>query len=407
MREKLYIRFLQNEHAAIEWLVKDSEGQAANSGYLDSASRLAELAETATGKHIIAIIPGHESYSTWLDIPKKQARQLMRAIPFMMEDKLAQDIEQMHFATGRRHEDKLEICAIAHYRLKAYLKQLQKHKLKVQALYSDTAILPTSDTFIYADIYSMIARLGDNNCRFNNEEWRELLPIFLLETKPESQIKVMLAESDYQPDIEALADEERAISFECDLVRQGIDYIADQLHPELNLLQGSYDTKESWGSHLKQWKLPMALAAAWLVVSFTMSFVELWRLESQQAEYEQQIEAAYKSAFPQGKLRIKQAKRQMQGKMDEILGSGEGDQTFLLLLEQAALGFDGKLDVKPTYMIYNKRNSELRIDLDGKDIETLTNFKNKLTGANMSASLSSMNARDDRYNARLILKVNS
>ena len=88
-------------------------------------------------------------------------------------------------------------------------------------------------------------------------------------------------------------------------------------------------------------------------------------------------------------------------------GSGESEHTFLLLLESASLGFEAKLDVKPTYMVYNKRNQELRIDLDGKDINTLTQFKDKINTGKMQASLSSMNARDDRYNARLIIKVNS
>jgi len=407
MREKLYIRFLENEHAAIEWLVKDAEGKAANSGYLDSAARLSELKETATGKHIIAIIPGSECFSTWLDVPKKQARQLMRAIPFMMEEKLAQDIEQLHFATGRRDEEKLEINAIAHHRLKAYLKKLESFGFKTQLVYCDTAIFPIRQARIYADIYGMMANLGDNICRFGKDEWQDLLPIFLLETKPKTEVQVHLAEADFQEPIESLTDEEREITFSCELVRQGIDHIVDNLQPELNLLQGQYDNKETWGTHLKKWKLPMALAAAWVVVAFSTSFVELWQLEQQKDDYEKQVVAAYKSAFPQGNLRIKQARKQMQGKLNELKGSGDSDQTFLLLLQQASLGFDGQLDVKPTYMVYNKSNQELRIDLDGKDIDTLTNYKNKISSGSMSANLSSMNARDDRYNARLTLRVES
>jgi type II secretion system protein L len=494
MREELYIRFLNDEQGAVEWLVR-SGSEVANSGFLDESNRIEELSETARGKSIKIMLPGSESLTQWLTIPKRQARQLIKAIPFMMEDKLATDIDGMHFATGRRQGDLLEVIAISHARLKKYLAVLTQFKLRVDAAFIDTQALNVDAPNFYVDAYSFLGLVNQQSYRLEQNEWQSILPIISQSVTDEAEIKVVLAESDFahhfnatidtvseagleggdkeeDADQEGLAqegddqeglgdsheisehdeiddqetsdaedsvleevaseesvseenvldasaldesaaeendshDEESGPKYQVELVRQGLAHLVAHL-PSNNILQGAYDNKESVLAKVGHWKVPFALAATWFIVSLVTKSVVIWDLNQQTERVSQKIETTYKQAFPNQKINKGiNLTGIMRQKLKGIGDVSSIDSGYLPLLEQLSKGFASPLDVKPTYMTYTKRTNELRVDLDGKDVESLTKFEAMIKTSEITATLSSMNSNEERFTARLVLRAES
>jgi len=84
--------------AEISWLVLDQRGHAGPVYRGD----LKTAANHASGCHVVVMLPGQEILLTSIDIPAMNRQRLMRAVPFALEEAIATDLEDMHFATGGR-----------------------------------------------------------------------------------------------------------------------------------------------------------------------------------------------------------------------------------------------------------------------------------------------------------------
>ena len=99
MAEKLYIRLGSTAQDAVQWLIfsDDQEGIIA-SGELAQASELEQLTEKARNREIITFVPTSDLSLKSLHVPSKSAKAMRLAVPYMLEDELAQDVEELFFA---------------------------------------------------------------------------------------------------------------------------------------------------------------------------------------------------------------------------------------------------------------------------------------------------------------------
>lgn len=84
------------------------------------------------GRRVLLLIPDDEVVLTSIKIPSKNKKQLLQAVPFALEDTLAEDIEDLHFAI---HQDKqgaeTQVSIINRLQLNAYLGLLRKNGITV------------------------------------------------------------------------------------------------------------------------------------------------------------------------------------------------------------------------------------------------------------------------------------
>ena len=59
-------------------------------------------------------MPSNDCLITTVNLPTRQRRQQLKAIPFVLEEQLAVDIETMHFAVGKRSESgQIQVIAVS------------------------------------------------------------------------------------------------------------------------------------------------------------------------------------------------------------------------------------------------------------------------------------------------------
>ena len=124
MRESCLIRLrpapLSDENAetaAVSWL---SSGLAARHG------TLGEAAADAQGRRIVVVVPGQDVLLTAAVVPSRNRQRIVEALPYILEDQLASDVDELHFAVGARVRDgTVPAAVVAHERMAHWLAQLR------------------------------------------------------------------------------------------------------------------------------------------------------------------------------------------------------------------------------------------------------------------------------------------
>ena len=126
--------------AAAEWIVMDGSGARRSnvqSGPLDLA------AAAAAGRKVIVLVPGTDVLLAEPVLPVKSGAKLAQVVPFALEEHLAADVEDLHFAVGKRESRPgTPVAVVSHARMEAWLALLADAGLHADAIYPETAALP-------------------------------------------------------------------------------------------------------------------------------------------------------------------------------------------------------------------------------------------------------------------------
>ena len=94
--EYLVIRISDLEGGA-SWQAVDAHGAPlAQCGQ----GELEQAAELAGGRKVVLLIPAREVFRARLDLPARGRRSAVRGARYALEDRIAGDVEDLHFAVG-------------------------------------------------------------------------------------------------------------------------------------------------------------------------------------------------------------------------------------------------------------------------------------------------------------------
>ena len=165
MAELLVLRFNDTGTDRLEWVSVDQSG-----GQLGEVSRgdIAAAAAAAAGRKVIALVPAFSVLRIFAEIPVRAASKILQALPFAMEEQLAEDVEQLHFATGKREtDDRLPVAVVQRAKMDAWLEQAEAAGFELAGVYSDgdslgdipntTILLVESDRVLFRDTTGEVA----------------------------------------------------------------------------------------------------------------------------------------------------------------------------------------------------------------------------------------------------------
>ena len=99
MAEFLVIRIGETAEHAADWIAVDSSGARRSQPV---SGPLLEAINDVGDRKVIVLVPSAEVLTTSVDIPVKGGAKLQAALPFALEEDLAEDVENLHFAVARR-----------------------------------------------------------------------------------------------------------------------------------------------------------------------------------------------------------------------------------------------------------------------------------------------------------------
>lgn len=381
--QRLIIRLGSQQSDPVHWLVfSEQEKEIIASGKLQDAGGLSSLSERATSAQVIALAPSSDVLLKEVELPKNGSRKALSAIPFMIEDELCGDVDQLFFAHGRKLDNKQQVAIVKKKKLQQWRQLFDDADLFCTTLVPDALCLPENEGLSLLEIEDdLLVKFTTGQSLQGESEW--LLPLVLeqIQVKPSplvcySEIKNIPEFSDTQYNFELLP---------MQLLLDGA------LKSPLNLFQGEYAVKRKSQTKWDKWKVAAVLAAVAIGANLVFKTAQLNDLKQQRSEVRQLIDASVTQGFPNlGK--VSNVKIVLAREI-KSLEQGGGSLSMLAMLSRLSDAFETS-GVKPQTLKYDSRRSEIRIQSVGRNFEALENFTRSAQNLGFEVEQGAINNRD-------------
>ena len=358
------------------------------------------------------IIAIENMLSTEVTLPGKQPKYLKQALPFLIEEKLAIDVDSMHLATGvRLGNNRYPVIAINRDSFHQLLNLLKKCDISPSLAIADALLLQSPELYIgntrsllnvdsgqaigmESENIELILNSAFQNC--DNPETPELKVEYESELPGEIGLLLQSLASTGNLTIKAA---NQANALKPLLLQRLLD---SKNSKPINLLQGGFAVKRKKSSNNINWK-PFASAAAIILglnLIYNIGSGLYFNIHADNITFK--TEQLYRQYFPQDK-RIQDIKRQTKIHLRNSGSSGASD--FLDLL--AAMGSSWKNPNNKSLQLqqlrYNAKRGQMTLEIQAKSINQLDTLQRDISSNGIKAELMSANESDNGVRGRLQL----
>ncbi|WP_429176317.1 GspL family type II secretion system protein ExeL [Aeromonas salmonicida] len=393
MSESLVIRLGTNAQQPVEWLVWSAkEEEIIASGTLASAHALGELRERAGGRPVVTLVPGSNLIFRRVSLPGKYSRQSAAALPYLLEEQIASDVDELHLVVLAHEGHDVDLMAVDKEKMQTWLGWLEAAGLKSQQLLPDVLALPQA-----ADGWSALQLgkewlLRQGPCQGIVADEPLLAMLLAVEAEPvtiHSHTPVPpIPNANWQA-----ADPELPML----LLAKGA------LNCQANLLQGPYRPQTEYSRYWLQWRKVAVVAGLLLLVALTQRGVHLYQLAEQDKALKAEIRQVYTRIFP-GETRIVNVRSQMAQHL-KLLGQTPQDGVLLLLTELAPT-FAEVPGLKPQVLRFDAARGELRLQVTAPGFTEIERFR-ELAGKRFEVQQGEVRSTEGKVEGALVLKGKS
>lgn len=393
MAETLLIRIAPpDESIECCWRMADA---AAERGTLADAARL------APGRRIVLLIPGSEVLLTTVQVPAKSRAKAQAAIPWVLEDRLVAEVEDLQFALGESAgEGVWRVAVIARERLDARLAACREAGLEPAVVVPEPLALARSSEGAWTALEEpqrVTVRTGAE-AGFACEP--ELVGLIATTLEPPERIerhRVAGADPhDAWPESldEAIGASGNAIDHHDAMTA----FDAGTAVGALNLLQGEYSRSERTGRSLRRWRVPAAMAAALLAVVLVEGVLGHLALGGREAALRGQIEQVFRDTFPEVD-RVVNPRAQMETRIAQLRGGAENG--FADRLAQAGEILTAQDGASLTAVTWREGVLELELDVNG--LQVLDAVQRGMQEAGLQAEITGADSSGENVAGRIRL----
>ncbi len=416
MAEFLVIRLSRSSDDAAEWMAVDNNGTRRSAL---TAGSLAEAAADIRGRSVIVLVPAIDAVTTTVRIPVRGGARLRAALPFALEENLAEDIEKLHFASGtRRDNGQLPVAVVSREKMDAWTAALSAAGIKPDQM--------VPDNYGLARIPGTLSILVDGDCiYFNDGADTEFT---MQGVRPSDTLVAAGALSDRSADEDAdepsghlvayceAADEERYshdwIALRQELHSVDIRLLSDGVLPKLavtvasgagvNLLQGRYGAKVDYRSQLRPWRNAAMLLIGLMVVGLISKGVDYYRLAEEEATLRARFVEEYRQIRPGDTREILDPINAVRS-IKQGLGATSGPQVFLPSLRQ--LGDAMAQNAAARIETISYRAGVIDVRITSPDVPTLDNIQKSVSASGrFRASIQSSDQVGSEISSRLQIR---
>lgn len=411
MSESLIIHL--RDGAAPQWLVCNADGQVIVNPV---SGELAQSLQMSAGRRVVVIVPAGEALVTDSDAPARSAAKLAQVVPFALEERVADEIENLHFAVGERSEAgaRVPVVVVQRERIDAWLAELRAAGLNPAAIYSAAQLVPTMPG-------QLIALLDGDSLTLRASDAPPLVMPALSITDG-----VAMALAAQQSPVAGLEpaplglllyaghDEWQAHQNEVDALRGRFTGVKVQLLPSgpltmlapaaasgdaVNLLQGALAVASPLDLGWRAWRLAAALAGGLILLHIGARYFELSRLEKNESALDTGIEEAFRVAMP-GQNNATNARRRVEQRLAEVRSGGGGT----LLPALSALASARSAAPAATIEGITFRDGSLQLRIVAPDAASLDAIGQQLRAASWQADIVGGTASGDSYRGSMQIR---
>ncbi len=411
MADWLLIRLPRTAEQPATWLVVDSRGNPAGP---PQSGPLSLAAPRAVGRRICVLVPGTDVLLAEPEVPMKAGTKLQQVVPFALEEQLADDIDDLHFAIGKRAPDssKTPVAVIRRSLMDEWLTSLKSSGLDPEAMYTESDLLPQNPgqavALMEEDVVVVRPPMG-SPVTLPVEALGEALEIAqkgsaeLEATGIRGLVLYTGAAEWHQHSAQIEALRERFDGIKIQLLSAGPLALFGQQLPTaapINLLQGSYTPTTARTVGWKSWRVAATLLACLVGLHVVGKAAELTALKQTEHKLDASIGEQFRIAMP-GERNLLDARRRMEQRLAAAQSGGSsGFLPALQAVVQARSAAPGT-----TLQALSFRQGTVEMKLSAKDAASLDHMSQSLRANGWEADLTSGNTTSSGYEGRIQVRA--
>jgi len=373
------------------------------------------LAGASLNARVTLVLSSDEVFCTQIKMPKSATRHLRKAVPYQIEEQLAEPLDEVFVAIGERNSGEVPVRAVNRDYFCDLLAQIKQAEILLAQVVLDL------DLIEQPSLGGQLALMGDNalyadeqgqrwSCRGADFSW--LIQKQLAQSADEAELPIAIPLALLGDNADALDRLQKNLPVGrfapdvtlVDSVEQHLtDTLAAQtLSSATNFLQGEFEVKNKSSQQASLIKKVALVALLLLSAHLVYQGSQLFVLSQQKSHLGKQKTALWKQAFPGRRVPANQDKvlrSYLKG-----LGSTSSESSFLSMLESTATRMGDLQKLYPTNISFDAARNELRVDLIAKDLPILNQYRDDLKQNGYQVEMSSATQRGDGYSSRLIIR---
>ena len=430
MPNKLFLRPvepLQQQPPQFEWALYDlSEQQVKYGAQSDLASIDQTLMQNGIAHvEVIVLWPAYAAFSSQISLPGNQSRFLQQALPFAVEEHLAQEVEQIHIAHGAKSKgSKFAVVSLDRAVFEPYFTLLtdpeNSHPLKAVVL--DAELLPLGEHDMVVCVAAGQALIKNKDQSSISLQIDNLFPYLdsVFKDRPDTQdlsatrfsIKVYIEAAEQEAATLLLAQMQQYAGVDLDsevLGISGFELLCEnyfrQALSAVNLCQGEFRKVSEQNTQWRKWRSVAIIAGVGFLLQLGVFVGKGFWFEKQAAEIGQNALAEYQKLVPDSKgVSVDKLPRIIKGQLNQKNSQANSELGFLELLGEAGYQFKeakDKVNLEFASINYNQQRGELVLEMRANSFEQLEQLKQAIVDAGLMAKISSAVQEDNRFRGRI------
>lgn len=404
MRETVCLRPDRTSPGQIQWAWVGSDGNAeSGTGSMEDAAVLCQ------GGRVVFLAPADMVLLTRAVVPARKRQRILQALPYVLEDRLVQDVELLHFAIGARDADgAINVAIVERELLQQWLSDMRAAGIEPDAIIPESLALPFEAdrwSVLRDGALTLVRNTRQGGFTVDNENLMTVLSQTLEEDDGDMPAAITLYAAEAMPEFELLSG--LGVEIESESLEEApLALLArhlDERHA-IDLLQGAFSRREEFSRIYRPWIAAGAVLALLLGLQGGM----LWhdhRGLSQQAEgLQQDIERSYFHAFPDAN-RVVNPRVQMERGLESLRRGGSADAGGFLDMMRVAAPSLTQIDGLVINRI-NYRDERLDLALSLQNLQQVDQLRQRVASeSGLAIDIQSASAQADRVDARVQLRV--
>lgn len=449
-----------SDEILVQWGAYSGRGDLSGDVHVSKLSQLKEAWLSATGIEISTNDSGVDNYlpdqvvlllggtlvlHRKMAINDGQRKHLNTALPFMIEEDLAENVDALHLANQlSKSKENVVVSGIAHNQLQVLLKCLDEQGLGLHHALAEVQFISTEDdrlTIILENNSAIMKFPGQAATNIDYDALHFILgQINAVEGHDFTQTMIELNDAEpaitsvnlyYSEGVFTIADEQVArvrswldehgwLIEEHRMDESVFEYLSDlyflqrkSAQPLVDLRSGAYQCPRRANRQLRRWRPVALVASLWLMLEMGLMLGEGVTFHQQSSDYWDKSAELYLKIFPQDQ-QVKDAlasehrsinvKSRMESRL-KTTGDKLANKPFLPLLQKiseisASLP---ELKIQPVSMNFNDTTGNLVLDLRAESLEAVDKLLAATKSSGLVARLDSANQEKNDVNARMTI----
>lgn len=397
MTERLIIRLASKASHKNHWLIwSDSENEIIASGAVDNAEQLNALTEKAQYRQVVCLLPSVDVYIKEVVINGVYSRHIQQALPYLVEEELASDVETLHFSVLSKQADLLHVAICNKQKIIAWQAWLESAQISCKQFMPEGLALP-----VVQDGQWQAIQLGNNWIIRESEQlaWgcESAMLAFMLESKLQDNPAQQIVS--YSPLPENCPGQwlHNGAVLAMELLARGT------LHNKTNVLTGEFKPEKEANKQLKKWRVTGILSAVFVLLLMLNLHLKKTQVQAQTALVKLHVETVYQQAFPlQNKLKYVRIKKKIKTMLRSV-DSGTAKSGFLQMLNELLPAFLENAQLKPTSIKFDSQKKEMRILISGDSFQAFEKLTSSLT-KHFGVEQGALNSSNNRVSGLLTIR---